>query len=453
MIQTFHCPNCQAALDVEPASAAVTVRCSYCSSTIIVPESLRGAGRHVGHTGGDAAVAEVLRLIASGNKIAAIKAFREAFPMTLAEAKAAVEALERGEPVVWGRLQSAADGGTQPVTLSGGARRAIGCVVFSIVLAIGLSIVVPIIGGWFALSAVSQQDSLVAEPIESVVTALLPSPSPSPAATATPELAPVALRFGAGEGIGPGFFDDTRRIGVDREGRFYTGDYTGGRVQVFDAAGQFLAQWSLNRDDYPMIALAVDRAGTVYLLDRGEIQRLDGLTGAALGPLAVPGRADFRALAVAPDGSLLAMSARRLVRFDAQGNLDLDLIDPFAAISGFRTTHEALAVDGAGNIYVAGSDTLYKFDRQGRFVDQIGSRGDAPDQFMTSPTAIAVDGQGRLYANDFRGIRVFDAAGRYLGLIDLSGVSFGMVVDDENRLVVMDRNSNEVVVFDLTARP
>ncbi len=452
MPQTFHCPNCQASLDVDPASPAVTVRCPYCSSTVIVPEALRGAGSAAG-SAGDAVVAEVLRLVASGQKIAAIKAYREAYPaLSLAEAKEAVEALERGEAIVWQALASPAGGGvTQPVVVSDRARRVIGCSLLALLLVIGLSIVIPLVAGWFAVSAVTRSEVLSGD--RAAAPADGPRPTDLPAATATPELAPVILRFGGQEGIGPGFFNDTRRLGVDGEGRIYTGDYLGGRVQVFDAGGAFQAQWSVGPADYAMIAMAVDRAGTVYLLERGAITRYDGLTGVAQVPPAVPGRGDFRSLAIAPDGSLVAAGNRRLVRFDAQGELALDLADPFAAITGFQTTHNALAVDGAGYIYLAGAETIYKFDPEGRLVDRIGSRGDGSDQFHTAPSAIAVDGRGRLFANDFEGIHVFDANGRHLALIELAGISFGMVVDDQNRLVVMDRNSNEVLVYDLSRLP
>lgn len=43
---------------------------------------------------------EVEALLARGNKIAAIKLMREAYPLSLAEAKELVEAMERGEPIV-----------------------------------------------------------------------------------------------------------------------------------------------------------------------------------------------------------------------------------------------------------------------------------------------------------------------------------------------------------------
>jgi sugar lactone lactonase YvrE len=196
-----------------------------------------------------------------------------------------------------------------------------------------------------------------------------------------------------------------------------------------------------------MIGMAVDRQGVVYVVDRGQILRYEGLTGAALGPLPYAGQASFRHVATAADGSLVAFAPDRLVRFDAQGNVTLEVRDPFSNIPDFATTSEDLAVDGAGNIYVLGTESIYKFDVDGRFVNQIGSRGEAADQFSTSVTAIAVDGQGRIFAEDFKGILVLDANGRYLGTIDFRGVAFDMVIDGRNELVVMDRNGNQVLRY------
>src|SRR5688572_13754413 len=45
--------------------------------------------------------------------------------------------------------------------------------------------------------------------------------------------APVVFDRGS-EGIGPGMFNDARSIAVDGEGQIYVGEYTGGRVRVFN---------------------------------------------------------------------------------------------------------------------------------------------------------------------------------------------------------------------------
>src|ERR1041385_3417942 len=93
--------------------------------------------------------------------------------------------------------------------------------------------------------------------------------------------AQVLLKFGS-EGIGPGMMHDARNIGVDGQGRIYVGEYIGGRVQVFDASGNFITQWMVDTK-MPMRALTADRNGTVYIVQRGAINRYEGSTGKPLG--------------------------------------------------------------------------------------------------------------------------------------------------------------------------
>ena len=90
MTQTFECPNCHAALDYDPSSRAVTVRCDFCNSTVIVPETLRTGGSSSFSTDMPNSpmldpmmqatrLGEVVKLVRSGRKIEAIKLFRETF--------------------------------------------------------------------------------------------------------------------------------------------------------------------------------------------------------------------------------------------------------------------------------------------------------------------------------------------------------------------------------------
>ena len=76
--------------------------CDFCGSKVIMsPNEVRdetsfGFGELLGQA---QKLKEVLRLARSGNKIAAIKLYRETFDVGLAEAKDAVERLEQGESV------------------------------------------------------------------------------------------------------------------------------------------------------------------------------------------------------------------------------------------------------------------------------------------------------------------------------------------------------------------
>jgi DNA-directed RNA polymerase subunit RPC12/RpoP len=41
MAETFECPNCSASLAYDSKNQSETVKCDYCGSTVIVPETLR----------------------------------------------------------------------------------------------------------------------------------------------------------------------------------------------------------------------------------------------------------------------------------------------------------------------------------------------------------------------------------------------------------------------------
>src|SRR6185436_2910009 len=92
------------------------------------------------------------------------------------------------------------------------------------------------------------------------------------------------LTFGS-EGIGPGMFTDARSIAVDGAGKIYVGEYTGGRIQIFDPAGKFITQWTMGDRKTILRGLAVDRKGTLYAAHGGKIVRYAGETGETLGEL------------------------------------------------------------------------------------------------------------------------------------------------------------------------
>ncbi len=251
-----------------------------------------------------------------------------------------------------------------------------------------------------------------------------------------------ALTFG-GEGTGPGLFTDARHIAVDGEGNIYVGEYSDGRVQVFDAAGEFVSLWMVDTET-PLRGLAADRQGTVYVVRGGEILRYEGATGQFLGQVEYAEGRGFDDVVVAADGGLVAawrMHRDDIVRFDAQGTVILTIPAAISEQSGDNELNTRVAVDGLGNIYALGTfnDAVFKFTPDGKFATRFGGDGDDPGQFR-APRAIAVDGQGRVYVSDFKGIQVFDADGRYLDLIKSDGPAFGMVFNDQNELLVAARH-------------
>ena len=101
MTKTFNCASCAAPLEFE---GTTTQKCRYCSSTVIAPPEMFYAASATPFdfsslTGKALKIAEIDQLIHDGKKIEAIKLFRETFGVGLAEAKEAVERMERGESV------------------------------------------------------------------------------------------------------------------------------------------------------------------------------------------------------------------------------------------------------------------------------------------------------------------------------------------------------------------
>jgi streptogramin lyase len=249
------------------------------------------------------------------------------------------------------------------------------------------------------------------------------------------------LNFGS-EGIGPGMFKDARAIAVDASGKIYVGEYSGGRIQVFDPAGTFITQWTVD-PKMPLTGMAADRNGVVYIVQSGTISRHEGATGRLLGQLDYAGGWGFDDIKVAADGGLIASWYKNrddIVRFNSTGQVVRTIRAAISSVTEGSELDTHIAIDGLGNIYALGSfnNAVFKFSPEGKFMTRFGSDGDQPGQFR-APSAIAVDGNGRVYVTDFKGIQVFDGNGRYLTVFDPGGTASGLVFNDKNELFVAAR--------------
>jgi streptogramin lyase len=252
----------------------------------------------------------------------------------------------------------------------------------------------------------------------------------------------VLLKFGE-EGIGPGMFKDARSIAVDGAGRIYVGEYTGGRIQVFDPTGKFLTQWSIGDRKTILRGLAADRKGTVYVVEGGKIHRYQGESGTQLEDLPYDDGNGFDDATVGADGSVIAAWYRNrddIVRFSPNGQVANTIREAISGASGDSELNTRVAVDGLGNIYALGhfNSAVFKFSPQGKFINQFGGKGEQPGQFR-APQAIAVDGKGRVFVSDIKGVQLFDANGRYLRTFQSEGGASGMVFNDNNELFVVGR--------------
>jgi sugar lactone lactonase YvrE len=255
-----------------------------------------------------------------------------------------------------------------------------------------------------------------------------------------PDVATVELSFGA-EGSGPGFLDDPRGVAVGPDGAMYVADYGSGRVQRFSPEGQFERSWVLE-DDRPIMALAADREGFVYVSQNFQITKFDGDTGEQVAAFTDSQGDGFEELIVLADGSLLGIpwAESDIVRLSADGEELNRIADPFAA-ADLEESPGALAADGLGNLYILGDsgENVFLFNPEGRFQDRFS----VPDSWSFAD--LAVDGQGRIYVASFTGgVQIFAADGSPLGRIAVPGVPFDVSFDDQNRLYVVT-NSPQVL--------
>jgi DNA-binding beta-propeller fold protein YncE len=276
------------------------------------------------------------------------------------------------------------------------------------------------------------------------------STRPTPTLTATPrgathpepEFATVLLKFGS-EGIGAGMFTDARSIALDAAGNIYVGEYSGGRIQVFDAAGEFVTQWTAN-PKMPLRGLAADRRGTVYVVQSGQIQKFEGLTGTSLGEIKYGEGGGFDDIAATADGGLVCVWSRNtddILKLDANGKVLRTIKAAISSVTDRSELNTRVAADGLGNIYALGTfnNAIFKFGSDGKYINKFGGEGDKPGQ-LRAPHAIAVDGRGKVYVSDIKGVQVFDPDGRYLGVFKPGGGNAsGMIFNDKNELFVVDR--------------
>ncbi|MCP4357352.1 MAG: hypothetical protein GY796_04955, partial [Chloroflexi bacterium] len=137
------CPSCTASLPYDGRSE--TIRCDYCDTTIIVPESMQAGASRPGVVGDEEpATAEqihkILGLVRQGKKIEAIKLYRETFDVSLKEAKDVVDHLGHGQPTA---VYTTTGMGTAVAT-STAASTGCGCIlpILIILLILGIGVAV-----------------------------------------------------------------------------------------------------------------------------------------------------------------------------------------------------------------------------------------------------------------------------------------------------------------------
>lgn len=409
-IVSFDCPSCGGPLDHVHAVNNL-VRCPYCSKNVIVPESLR-----VKPEPPQPPPQQVIHV-------------------NVGEPYAAVQA----SPEVQAQAKKAA--------------RWVSCLVIFI-------LVTTVVGGLIAIAAPLLATGLVVDQLKGFVPGLrnteftLPEDAgpENTLATAdaartrvaelvqptpTPGFYTIQHEFGE-EGTGPGMFADSRWVAVAPDGSLFTAEYQDGRVQKFSMDGAFASLIQV-KSKVPLYDIAVSRQGVLYVANQGEIFMFDAASGAELGQVAYAPDHYFESIAATADGGLVALSDEdTIVRFDAAGQVTLEVPQAIRSITGDPTMTTRVFVDGVGNIYLMGSyeNSVFVFSRDGKFQNRLFSGGNEANQ-LRAVNDLVVDGKGRFLISDIKGVMVFSPDGQYQGLIDVQGAPFGLALDDQNRLYIL----------------
>jgi NHL repeat len=182
-------------------------------------------------------------------------------------------------------------------------------------------------------------------------------------------------------------------------GETYVVDQGNGRVQRFDASGDFVSKFDLSATPGASLLgpIAVDEgSGDVYVAVNSEF-------GAGV------------------------------QRFDASGTF-LATLDSSGTVAGSLSAVGGLAVDGSsGDLYVADTwnNAVVVFDASGSYVSQFG--GD-PGLELSSPGAVAVDSTGAVYVADVGNARVQKFTARGASAVDSIDVASpqALAVDPTN---------------------
>jgi len=413
MPETFRCPSCAAPLEYEGGASQ---KCPFCEGTVIVPAELFEAAHGRIQIGGalpgmSDTIRQVIELSRTGKKIDAIKLFREKYGVDLRQAKDAAEARERGEAVhiAGNNIRTLNSNDLQTVKKAG---YTIGG---SILLTTGLILLLTFgfIGAvfYFVFGTMNKAFTRTGDKVK----------------TTAPQDVQELLKIG-GDGTGVGKFKDNRVVAVDAGGRIYSGDFSGGRIQVFDASGNFVTQWTVEKGG-ALRDIAAARNGTVYISNGQNIYAFDGATGRLSKKLSDV-RAD--ALAVTAEGTWYVTPTSGYTVFDADlkpVSEQKDAADRANAKFGF----DGIAVDGSGTVYLLDQHNgdVCKFSPEGKFLNRFPSGA-------SSGNAIAIDPTGHIFVSDTSEIYVLDPTGKPLRSFP-ANQAFGIAFNDKGELFVASR--------------
>lgn len=276
-----------------------------------------------------------------------------------------------------------------------------------------------------------------------------------------------------------GMFFYPRGICVDSGGNVYITDIGNGRVQKFDASGNFMEKWEFGEPDIEMINRFT---GMMFDADESENVEAELMEWALEIFLRFPDDFDYNEV----DLNNISAYLNRFFRnrdthalsdaaLDSKGNLYVcdSLFGCVHRISAEGVIEECvisnpdpgdifaphrIIVDGDDNLYISdyAARKIHKYNSNAEYVTSWGGRGDCDGKF-DFPNAMALDSEGNIHIVDSRNdcVQKFDSNGEFLLKWELDGLAplaaqelTGIAFDDNDNMFLLDSKTDRAYKYD-----
>ena len=266
-------------------------------------------------------------------------------------------------------------------------------------------------------------------------------------------------------GFGQGEFSYPRAIAISPDRLVYVVDKTG-RIQRFDAGGEWQTQWSMPKYKAGKpTGLTVDKAGRLFVADThyNRVMVFDR-DGKVIGQFGTQGRGDGQfelPTDVAIDGEGFVYVSEyggndRISKFTPDWKYVMSFGGPDSDTAALARP-SGLLFDDRGDLWVADAcnHRICRFDRSsGRLLGTFGELGDGPGR-LSYPYDIDLLDDGTLLVCEYGNNRLqrFDRSGRSLGTWGIAGrrvgqlaYPWGLAVGPDRKVYVVDSGNNRIQI-------